>query len=260
MHTHACSLEEFLSIAPADRRAYDELACYHYRGGKLGPVRAIYAMTDGHMWRRLACPVVGVIVYGLPAANLAIRNIATGGMFSHVSRAAGLELLNANLLTIRRVIIEPRYRGLGLASRLVRETMPMTGSPMVEAIAAMGLVHPFFARAGMTQYTPPLDAKTQRLQAALESVGIGEDMWADAEAVHGRIEALRPAMKDLIERETRRFLQKFASQRQMEHGLDRTEFVLSKLAGPGRYYLWTNPLSPGRKKASCPQKSLYTDR
>lgn len=238
MRTFECSLCKCLKIAPAARDAYEALSRYHYRDGKLGPVKAVYAMTDEHPQRKAACPLVGVIVYGSPAANLAIRNTATGGMFAGLDRSAGLALLNATMLTIKRVIIEPRYRGLGLAAKLVRQTMPMTGAAMVEAIAVMGQVHPFFTHAGMTEYKQPPDAKTERMRAALETVGLGEHVWIDAAAVHKRIETLDKQRRALVETEMRNFLQKFATQRNMPHSLDRTEFVLSKLAAPGRYYLW----------------------
>lgn len=231
-----CSLVKYLKIGPAGREAYERLAGYHYRDGALGPVRFIYAMTDQHPARR-GC-TAGVIVYGCPAANLAIRNRVTGGRFAGADLKTGLALLNAQMLTIKRVIIEPRYRGLGLASQLVRETMPRTGATMIEAIATMGSVHPFLARAGMREYARGTDAKTERMRAALESAGIGEDLWADAEDVHRRITQLDDARRAFVEGEMRRFVEKFATQRAMGACAERTEFVLSKLGDGGRYYLW----------------------
>ncbi|RKY12832.1 MAG: hypothetical protein DRP52_04210, partial [Planctomycetota bacterium] len=140
---HSCSLQKQLRIVPGGRSDYQELARFHYRGAALGPTRGIYKLVDEHLWRHLAAPVVGVIVYGPPAANLAGRSAATGGVFAGLDRASALSLLNKQMACIRRVIIEPRYRGLGLASRLVAETMPLTGSPMVEAVSVMGRFHPF---------------------------------------------------------------------------------------------------------------------
>jgi len=140
-----CSLQKYLQIVPAKRGDYEQLSRFHYQSSALGPTRWIYKLVDEHPWRRLAAPVVGVIVYGSPAANLAGRNAATGGVFAGMDRASALSLLNERMVCIRRVIIEPRYRGLGLASRLVSATMPLTESPMVEAVSVMGRVHPFFA-------------------------------------------------------------------------------------------------------------------
>lgn len=233
-----CSVVRYLRIVRAGKEAYEQLARYHYRDGALGPVRFIYAMTDEHPRRRHGSAVVGVIVYGCPAANLAIRNRVTGGMFAGADLKTGLALLNAQMLTIKRVIIEPRYRGLGLAASLVRQTMPLTGAAMIEAIATMGSVHPFFARAGMREYVRPTDAKTERIRAALETVGIGEDVWADADAVQTMLEKLDRQRRRFVEEEMGRFAEKFTAQRKMRASAERTEFVLSRLGGEGRYYLW----------------------
>ncbi|MCI0499777.1 MAG: hypothetical protein L0Y36_08885 [Planctomycetales bacterium] len=240
-----CSVLKYLTIVPGSRSDYESLAVFHYRDFSPGPIRFVYKLIDGHSRRRLEAPVVGVIVYGPPAANLAARGRATGGAFRGLSRAAGLTLLNARLVCIRRVIVEPRYRGLGLASRLVRETMPLTGAAMVEAVSVMGRVHPFFVRAGMTEFACPPDAKTERLKAAMEAVGIGEGVWHDGGRVHAAVAALPEGQKAFIVGEMDRFVQKFTRQRAWPHSVERTDFVLGKLADPGRYYLWQNPEKGG---------------
>ncbi|MEN8126625.1 MAG: GNAT family N-acetyltransferase [Planctomycetota bacterium] len=191
-----------------------------------------------HPYRRLAAPVVGVIVYGVPAANLAARNAATGWQFAGMDRSAALSLLNERMVCIRRVIIEPRYRGLGLAKRLVAETMPLTGAAMVEAVSVMGRVHPFFERAGMQAFGPSPEAKTERMAAALEAVGLGKQLWHDSEAVHAKIKQLGFPQRTFIDSEMARFCQKFTNRRKAGHCIERTGFVLSKLAAAGAYYLW----------------------
>ena len=239
-----CSIRKYLEIHPSGIEDYQALAGFHYRNKALGPYTHLFAVYDEHSRRRIMAPVVGVIVYRPPVPNLAIRNIVTGGFFSGLSRAAGLALLNEHVRCISRVIIDPRYRGLGLASWLVKETMPLTGAAMVEASSVMGLFHPFFKQAGMMEYRQPPDVKTERMKTALEAVGIDEHFWADTEQVHERIESLNPQQRSFIEKQIRDFLQKFASQRNLPHSLRRTDFVLSKLAPPGNYYLWFNPDKP----------------
>ena len=220
---------------------YEQLARFHYCGGGFGRFRQMYKLIDGHLWRRLAAPVVGVIVYGSPAANLAARNRAIGGIYRGLDRSAALSFLNRQMLCIRRVIIEPRYRGLGLASRLVAETLAMTGSAMVEAVSMMGRSHPFFERAGMKAFSTPPDAKTERMRAAFESAGFMEMCSGNAETVHAAMDALPGEMRGFIDDEMRRFCQKFTHRRGMGHCPERTGFVLSKLAARPVYYLWTNP-------------------
>jgi ABC-type ATPase with predicted acetyltransferase domain len=46
-------------------------------------------------------------------------------------------------------VVAPRFRGIGLGSRLVSETLEKTGVEIVEALAAMAVYNPFFEKAGM---------------------------------------------------------------------------------------------------------------
>jgi hypothetical protein len=201
----ACTLQKYLRVFPAKRTDYEHLARFHYLSAAFGPTRAVYKLIDEHPWRRLAAPVVGVIVYGVPSANLAARNTATGGLLSGLDRSAALSLLNEQMVCIRRVIIEPRYRGLGLATRLVAETLTLTGAAMVEAVSVMGRVHPFLERAGMRAFGPRPDAKTERMATALETVGIGKHPWNDSKTLQTKIERLDPPRRIFIDREMDHF-------------------------------------------------------
>lgn len=218
---------------------YEDLSRFHYCGRPCGPIHQIYKLIDDHVWRGLRAPVVGVIVYGAPSANLAARTHATGGIFAGLDRAAALTLLNEQLWCIRRVIIEPRYRGLGLAARLVGETLPLTGIPMVEAVSMMGRSHPFLERAGMTAFPPPPDVKTERLQAALETAGLAGAHSRGSDSLHAAIEQLRPKLRAFVQTEMNRFCQKFTNRRNAPHTPERTDFILSKLSHGPAYYLWT---------------------
>lgn len=232
-------LENLIKLVPGDISDYRHLECFHYCSQQTGPVHSVYKLIDDHVCRRLSAPVVGVIVYGCPSANLAARNHALNDLFGGLDRASGLELLNRNLLCIRRVIIDPRYRGLGLATRLVKESLPLSGVPMVEALSVMGRIHPFFVRAGMQAHTCPPGVKALRLKAAMETISI--DTTAELHTIHRSIECLSTQPRDFIEIEIGRFLQTFTSRRNVPHSIDRTEFVISRLHAVPRYYLWHNP-------------------
>ncbi|MDO8302109.1 MAG: hypothetical protein Q7T18_02605, partial [Sedimentisphaerales bacterium] len=182
-----CTITKHLEIRFAKRAAYDQLAHFHYRSSCPAVYAAIYAMYDTSGWHGLskAWPwgmggmarrersdrghvqgwqppkvdgfyertqkPVGVIVYTMPVIGLEVRNIAIGEMFECCqNRKERMKMINENIRCISRVIIEPRYRGLGLAARLVRETMPLLNVPIIEAMAVMGQVNPFFEKAGMT--------------------------------------------------------------------------------------------------------------
>jgi hypothetical protein len=61
-----------------------------------------------------------------------------------------IQKVNGDILRISRVIIHPKFRGIGLAQELVKQTMPLVNARIVECVAAMAKYNPFFEKAGMT--------------------------------------------------------------------------------------------------------------
>ena len=59
----------------------------------------------------------------------------------------------AGACAIGRLIVHPQFRSIGLSTWLVRTMCARATTRYVEAFAAMGRVHPFFTRAGMTGIT-----------------------------------------------------------------------------------------------------------
>ena len=57
--------------------------------------------------------------------------------------------LNEKLSIISRVVVHPKYRTLGLGSKLVCETLFLEGKPYAEILAVMAKYNPFAERAGM---------------------------------------------------------------------------------------------------------------
>jgi len=231
-----------LQIVPGDIDDYERLARYHYRDSRPGPLAAIFALKPRPGWAgRLGKQSIGVIVYTMPVPSLELRNIATGGFFAGSDRSTQLSLLNKNVRCISRVIIEPRFRALGLATRLVRETMPQMNIPVIEAAAVMGMFNPFFEKAGMKPYTAKPPVRCVRLIEALSMVSVRERELIDPACVQRKLERLSRAEGRFIELEIRRFLQSYGKRRDMPDGLERTRYVLSKLAARPLYYVWFNP-------------------
>ncbi len=183
---------------------------------------------------------VGVIVYRMPGMSCELRNAATGGVFAGFDRVTGLSLVNKNVRCISRVIIEPRFRGIGLASQLVRETLVETGVAVVEAIAEMGMVNPFFEKAGMKAYTGKLPARCARMVEALSVVGIEKEELGDTTQVQRKLEELEGDEAAFIECEIKGFLEHYGKRRFMPAGRERTRFVLSRLSRRPVYYIWFN--------------------
>ena len=236
-----CSVVKKLEIVPGRIGDYEALSHYHYRKTRLGPFVAIFAVKPaGGPKGCCGVDTAGVIVYTMPSPGLELRNVATAKIFAGFDRQTRLKLINANIRCIARIIIEPRFRSLGLAEKLVRETMGMLNVPIVEAMAVMGLVNPFFEKAGMTAYHGPMPARCAELLEAFSLVGIEEKELIGVRCVQQKLDRLDKAEADFMEGNIRKFLQSYGKRRYMPTSSERTEFVLSKLGPRPVYYIWFN--------------------
>ena len=238
----SCSVCENLQIVPGCLDDYRLLARYHYRGSHPGPIAVIFALKDETLPSGVPDrKTVGVVVYSTAGPGLELRNIATNYVFAGLDRSTQLALINANIRRISRLIIDPRFRGIGLASRLVRETMPLVNVPIVEAVAVMGWINPFFERAGMKAYkAKPSTASVQFIEA-LSIIGIEQAGLIDPHRVQQKLDRLGDSEAQFVERQIRHFLKSHGRRRDMPPGLERTQYILTKLTARPVYYIWFNP-------------------
>jgi GNAT superfamily N-acetyltransferase len=237
---HTCSLHRKLHIVEGDMKDYESLAMYHYRDTRPAGIKAIYTlrMTGA---AGLDDRPAGVIVYAMPNPRVELRDAATDGMFTGLDRQSGLALINRNIRCISRVVIEPRFRGIGLASRLVRQTMPRLNVPVIEALGVMPSVNPFLEKAGMKPYVPPVPLHHVDLLEALSAVGIEEEELVYPKLVQAKMDALPWPACDFLEIRIEQFLKSHGHRRTMLPDLNRTRYILSKLTRRPVYYIWFNP-------------------
>jgi len=126
-----------MRIEPANKDDYAVLKGFHYLAGNPTAVKARYKLTHG-------TETIGIIVYNLSMRALRFRN----RLFPEYKN--NIEKVNGEIQRIARVIIHPKYRGIGLASELVRLTLPLSNARIIETVAAMAKYNPFFEKAGMT--------------------------------------------------------------------------------------------------------------
>jgi hypothetical protein len=234
-----CSVCKKVQIVSGCLDDYGRLAHYHYRDSRPGPFERIFVLRS-----EAAGPArkktIGVVVYSMPSPRLELRGIVTDNFFSGFDRNTQLELINRNIRCISRVIIEPRFRGLGLASRLVRQTMPEMNVPIIEAMAVMGQVNPFLEKAGMIPYTSKPSKRFAQLIEALGMTGIEDKDLIDPKKVQEKLARLTRAEADFIDCQIRRFLKGYGRRRNMHPGPERTRYVLSRLTARPVYYIWFN--------------------
>lgn len=237
-----CTIKKYLKIVEGTIADYKPLARFHYRNCTTGPVSAVYKIIDTHPMREQIEPTVGIIIYSMPACSVQLRNIATKGLFTKLGSAgANMQIVNNNIRTISRVVIEPRYRALGLAYELVQKTMPLLNMPYIEALAVMGKVNPFFEKAGMMKYEAAQSSRCVQLCQALSAVGVEQSDLVDIERTHNILQSLNEKQKAFIEKQITDFLTAYGRKaKNLPDCLRRTEFFISRLSDRPVYYLWRN--------------------
>ena len=161
---------------------YQPLARYHYRPGTPAAVVRTRLAFDTHTGE-----VVAALLTTMPALNSSWRKLAWQNDYASNNRAHNIKKLNDEVRRIARVVVDPRYRALGIAKRLVKEELQNPLTIRTEAIAAMGPVSPFFERAGMTAYPVPRSSKNARLLDFLQHAGIEPWRIPDAHSVWHRL-------------------------------------------------------------------------
>jgi ABC-type ATPase with predicted acetyltransferase domain len=141
-------------------RDYHALAGFHYLTGPPAAHKRVYVIRRprlparrGGGWASAAAPdVAAVLVISPPLIGVRARDVAAAGRYAVAARRAGLARLNEEVECISRVIVHPTYRSCGLAVRLVRHALRTSPAAVVESLAVMGRVHPFFELAGMMSW------------------------------------------------------------------------------------------------------------
>lgn len=168
-----------LQLERGTLRDYHGLSAFHYKGSSPGATTAVYrlvhrtpSVVGRYISRKDETQIVGVLLRSLPHLGCQLRDHATNYRYRGFGSKGAAAMLNKELRTISRVVIDPRWRGLGLAVKLVRLALDEPETIYTEALAAMGRVHPFFEKAGMTRYDRPPRDEYARLLDALEHLGI----------------------------------------------------------------------------------------
>jgi ABC-type polar amino acid transport system ATPase subunit len=156
------------------RRLFSRFAVMHYREGSpatIAQIRSAYCRESGDP--------LGILVVSMPTLNSRHRVLAWPGEFDGCSRTVAATRLNETVRCLSRTIIDPRVRGVGIATTLVREYLESPMTPRTESIAAMGRFARFHERAGMHPWVMPPAAPDARMLDALAHAGI--DSWRVAQ-------------------------------------------------------------------------------
>ena len=171
-----CSLIKEMKIQEGSVQDWRMLADFHYRRHKIAGPRRIFCLRRGE-------ELCGVIVYCHPPPTCFGRRLVLPKMT--------MKELNEKLSIISRVVVHPKYRTIGLGAKLVRETLPLAGTPYVEMPAVMAKYNPFAEKAGMrkiVEQPPPKEAL--KIAGILSQVGFDIQLLGSEKYVLNKLQTL----------------------------------------------------------------------
>jgi hypothetical protein len=182
-----------LTISRGTPSDYTALAHHHYRASRPATMVRILRATDD------AGRLAGVLVVSMPALNAPWRDIAwPEGAPWHARSANDCHRLNSLVRTISRVIIDPRFRAIGLAQALTRAYLSSPLTPCTESLASMCRWCPFLSGAGMRRVSCPRAARDTRLIKALRELRVPPWRLIDLTNLETLLE--RPALREALTR------------------------------------------------------------
>jgi GNAT superfamily N-acetyltransferase len=123
-----------MHIEEGTTKDWRELSIFHYRSHRIAaPRKIVYLRRDSEL--------CGVIVHCYPPSTSFGRRL----VLPHMQ----MRELNEKLSAISRVVVHPKYRTIGLGTRLVQESLPLADTNYVEMSAVMAKYNPFAEKAGM---------------------------------------------------------------------------------------------------------------
>lgn len=246
-------LKSQLSIEEGTKKDYFVLDQFHCLNTPLPPVKKIYTIRPRPATERWYCKgfqgpayghadLIGVIVYSSPLRDLRARTKATDGYFKRpTTTSEQLRLLNKNVLYVSRLVLDPRYRRLGLADWLWRETLKLQTVPIVESMTPLPVRKEWLESLGFKIYYNPTPQSIRKLKKAFAKAKINPKCWNCAEIAQRRIDALVHDDKVKLDRSLHHFLSNYRQHEHDPNSIKRTMYILGKLPYPNGYLIWFNP-------------------
>lgn len=159
---------EEITLTRGRVRDYAHFARWHYLGpGRPGPTSDVFlARHEGR--------AVAIAMFGYPHLLLAARSASLPAFAPSCIVKTGARGLNLNVRLLQRVVVEPRYRGIGVALKLIQHGLASLDVPYVECVAQMGGICDFLTGAGFVRECDmPVPPSVLRLRRYLELRGLG---------------------------------------------------------------------------------------
>jgi GNAT superfamily N-acetyltransferase len=235
-----CSVCENVLVEKGSVEDYEKLKRFHYKGradkGSGGfNVRDCFRLLFGDV-------LIGVIVFCSSYLNLKPRNMVFGERYVYTSSDLHkAHLINEEIARISRVVIHPKFRGIGLGELLVKETLPKVDAKVVEVLAVMARYNPFFERAGLLRVDYGRDEKAivKRIRGFLEGRGFDFKLARSKAYCRGFFGELDDEARKVLTE----YLKEFVEQPFVKVKTVTPELLGRVFSSEGVYLYWVNGLA-----------------
>jgi ABC-type lipoprotein export system ATPase subunit/N-acetylglutamate synthase-like GNAT family acetyltransferase len=158
-----CTIYDDIQVKKGSIEDYRKLSRFHYRSKGHEEADGLRAKDCYRLLFK--GELIGVIVYSYSYLNLKPRNMVFGQRYVFTpGDLHTANLINEEIARISRVVIHPKFRGIGLGAFLVKETLPKVDAKVVEVLAVMARYNPFFEKAGMVRVDYEIDQRSKEKQ------------------------------------------------------------------------------------------------
>jgi len=235
-------LLNMLEVVVATLDDYDALKKYHYVAGSIVPATSIFKVQAKAPYTNRMPNPIAVIVFRMPIPDIRSRTIATNGFFHRPqTNSKRLKLVNKYIRYAARLVVDPRFRRLGVAEMLQREALARQTVPIVETFTPIDKYNAMILKGNFKRYFQPAPEYHQVFKNVMFLINCPYTPQLLPSTLHKRIDCLSGEYRKMVEREIRIFLQHYKGRHEMQHGVPRCEFILDKLLFPQSYYIWFNP-------------------
>lgn len=217
---------------------YQRLASYHYVKQSIHPFKYIFGIYPRLPWLKQYPHPVAITVYAPPLPNLRPRRRALEGILDIPrDRRQSLAYINKHIIYASRIIVDPRFKHLGLATWLAQVTYELVPYPIIEVLTPIDDTNAWLTKLGFKTFLMPAPDYYARVIRAFCRVGITSAFFDCPEFVNRRIDKLARAARRMILYELQRFTNHFKCHHLQPHSLRRTAYILDKLHYPHAYHV-----------------------
>lgn len=232
------TLQQDLEIVQGHRPDYKLLGEYHYIKQEPTFVRKLYVIKAKQHCENIYPYPIGLMVYSPPFPNLKPRNTATNNFFNmNPSQSDRLKILNKQITYASRLIIDPRYRKLGLGTWLLKETLELQDYPIIETLSPIDFTNQMLIKLGFELHYNPAPVWYRLFIFEMESLCIWNNLFNHPKTVMYRINCLTKRKRIIAEDVFNRFVDHFQKRRSKPFSLEKVTYALTKIPYPEAYLI-----------------------